>query len=54
MIKLDDMIGKSKVTDVLPLLEIVAEENALKLNRASDFKKARKLLSERYKVKIKI
>ena len=50
---MDKMIGRSKVTDVLPLLNRVAEENSLKLNRANDFKKARQILSERYKLAVK-
>lgn len=50
---MNQLIGKSKVTTVLPLLERVAEENSLKLNRANDFKKARVLLSERYIVTVK-
>lgn len=47
------LIGKSKITDVLPLLNRVAEENSLKLNRAADFKKARQILSMRYKLTVK-
>ena len=47
---MNQIIGKSKVTDVLPLLKIVAEENSLKLNRAVDFKKAREILANRYSV----
>lgn len=43
-----DLIGKSKVTAVLPLLTMVANENGLKLNQAKDFKKARLLLEQRY------
>jgi hypothetical protein len=50
-IKFNDLIGKSKVTDVLPLLENVAKENGLQLNRVTDFKKARRLLIERYTIK---
>lgn len=45
-----ELIGKSKVTDVLPLLKIVAEENGLKLSDAKDFKKARVILENRYKI----
>lgn len=47
------LIGKSKVTDVLPLLDMVAKENNLRLNRAKDFKQARTLLENRYVVKIR-
>lgn len=43
-----ELIGNSKVTDVLPLLEMVAKENGLKLNRLCDFRRARILLEERY------
>lgn len=46
-----EIIGKSKVTTVLPLLKIVAEENGLKLNNHKQFKTARKLLEERYTIK---
>ena len=46
-----ELIGKSKVSDVLPLLRIVAEENGLTLNRAKDFKQARTLLENRYTLK---
>lgn len=42
------IIGKSKVTNVLPLLQRVADENGLRLNRASEFKKARTILEDRY------
>lgn len=45
-----EIIKKSKLTVVLPLLKIVAEENNLKLNRNKDFKKAVSLLEERYKI----
>lgn len=45
-----DIIGKSKLTTVLPLLKMVAEENKLKLCKNSDFKKAVLLLETRYKI----
>ena len=45
-----EILGKSKVTNALPLLKMVAEENNLKLNRVTDFKKIRILLENRYKV----
>lgn len=45
-----ELIGKSKVTSVLPLLKIVAEENNLKLSRSKDFKQAVVILENRYKV----
>lgn len=45
-----ELIGKSKITSVLPLLKMVASENGLKLNRAKDFKKARVILENRYKI----
>ena len=45
-----ELIGKSKVTSVLPLLKMVAEENGLKLSRAKDFKQARNILENRYKI----
>jgi hypothetical protein len=45
-----ELIGKSKVTDVLPLLKMVADENGLKLNHVEDFKKARIILENRYKI----
>jgi hypothetical protein len=45
-----NILGKIKVTVALPLLEMVAKENNLKLNRANDFKKARNILEKRYKV----
>lgn len=45
-----EIIKKSKVTTVLPLLKIVAEENNLKLSRSRDFKKAVSLLENRYKI----
>lgn len=46
----DKLIGRSKLSDVLPLLTRVAEENNLRLNRAKEFKAARKLLAKRYNV----
>lgn len=46
------LVGKSKVSDCLPLLERIASENGLKLNRAKDFKQARNLLESRYTVRI--
>ena len=45
-----ELIGKSKVTNVLPLLKMVANENGLKLSHAKDFKKARTILEGRYKI----
>lgn len=48
--EMKDIIKKSKVSAVLPLLKIVAEENALKLSRIKDFKKAVSLLENRYKI----
>ena len=45
-----ELIGKSKVTSVLPLLKVVAEENNLKLGRSKDFKQAVIILENRYKV----
>lgn len=45
-----EVLNKSKMSDVLPLLKIVAEENNLKLNCVKDFKKIRILLENRYKV----
>jgi hypothetical protein len=45
-----EILDKSKMGHVLPLLKIVAEENNLKLNRVKDFKKIRILLENRYKV----
>lgn len=45
-----EIINNSKLSHVLPLLKIVAEENNLKLNRVKDFKKIRILLENRYKV----
>lgn len=45
-----EILGKTKVAIALPLLEIVAKENNLKLNLANDFKKARNILEKRYKI----
>jgi len=45
-----ELIGKSKVTSVLPLLKMVADENNLKLSRVKDFKQARIILENRYKI----
>jgi len=45
-----EFIIKSKVTSVLPLLKIVAEENNLTLSRSKDFKQAVTILENRYKV----
>jgi hypothetical protein len=45
-----ELISKSKVTSVLPLLKIVAEENNLKLSRSKEFKQAVTILENRYKV----
>jgi hypothetical protein len=45
-----ELIGKSKVTSVLPLLKMVADENNLKLSRSKDFKQARIILENRYKI----
>jgi hypothetical protein len=47
---MDQLIGASKVTDAMPMMKTVAEQNGLKLNNAKDFKKARKLLSEKFTV----
>jgi len=46
-----DLIGKSRVSDAMPLLKIVAEEKRLNLNRVKDFNEARRLLEERYTIK---
>jgi hypothetical protein len=46
-----EIIGKSKLTLVLPLLKIVAEEHNLNLCYSKDFKKARTILEERYIIK---
>lgn len=45
-----ELIGKSKVTAVLPLLENVAKREGLRLNRSRDFKQARHLLESEIKV----
>lgn len=50
MKSMKDMVGKSKVTDVLPLLKMVAYENNLKLGYTKDFKKAKIILENRYKI----
>lgn len=47
------LVGKAKVTDTLPLMEMIASEHGLKLNRAKDFKQARTLLESRYTVRIR-
>lgn len=53
--KFDQVIGKAKVSSALPLLQMVASEHGLRLNRASEFKQTRKLLATRYSInKIKI
>lgn len=44
------LIGKSKISEVLPLLKTVAKEHGLSLNRVDDFKKARVLLVSRYNI----
>ena len=46
------LIGKSKVVDVLPLLQIIANENGLKLSNVLQFKQARQLLETRYNTKV--
>ena len=43
-------VYRPNFSNALPLLKMVAEENNLKLNRATDFKKIRILLENRYKV----
>ena len=48
MKNMDELIGKSTLSATFPLLKRVADENSLKLNRAKDFNRVRKLLSERY------
>ena len=47
---MDELIGASKVSDAMPMLRTVAEQNNLKLSNAKDFKKARQILSEKFKV----
>lgn len=47
---MDELIGASKVSDAMPMLRVVAEQNNLKLSNAKDFKKARQILSEKFKV----
>ena len=47
---MDQLVGKSKVSDALPMLQAIAKENNLKLCRAKDFKEARKILTEKFKV----
>lgn len=47
---MDQLIGASKVSDAMPMLKTVAEQNNLKLFKAKDFKKARQILSEKFKV----
>ena len=41
-------IGQSKVTEMLPYLEVIAKQHGLKLNRAKDFKLTRLLLTVLY------
>ncbi len=45
-----ELIGKSKVTAVLPLLENIAKREGLKLYRSREFKQARNILETEIKV----
>ena len=45
-----EVIGKSKVSTALILMEPIAKENNLRLNRPKEFKKVREIIEERYKV----
>jgi len=47
---MDQLVGKSKLSDALPMLQTIANEHNLKLYMAKDFKIARKLLTEKFKV----
>ena len=41
-------IGKMKVSEVLPYLEIIAKELGLRLNRYNEFKMAKTIMINRY------
>jgi hypothetical protein len=41
-------IGKMKITEVLPYLNVIAKEHGLRLNRAKEFKFARMILVNLY------
>ena len=45
---MEKTIGQSKVTEMLPYLEVIARQHGLKLNRAKEFKLARLLLAILY------
>jgi hypothetical protein len=45
-----ELIGPSKISDVLPLLQMIANEEGLRLQYAKEFKRARQLLEDRYTI----
>ena len=45
---MEKTIGQSKVTEILPYLEQIANQYGLKLNRLNDFKLAKLLLINLY------
>jgi len=46
-----ELIGKSKLTNVLPLMQNIANREGLRLNRAKEFKQVRAILESEIIVK---
>lgn len=44
------LLGKSKVSTALPLLKMVADKYGLNLSRGTDFKMARWIIENTYKI----
>ena len=42
---IEQLIGKTSISEAAPVLKGIADKHDLKLNRAEDFKKAKRILS---------
>ena len=42
--KIEEIIGKTKLSEAMPILKIIAKENRLSLSRVKDFSTARNIL----------
>jgi hypothetical protein len=47
---IEKIVGRTKLSEAFPLLKMISKERNLKLNKAKDFKVAKKLLIEKFKV----
>lgn len=48
--KMKELIGKSKVSNALPLMQNIATREGLRLNRVKEFNQVRSILESEYKV----